>query len=375
MYRVLAELFPYIVFFYLAEAVIYVRRDEWAFISSWLGRFRLEKHGLRIAGIAPTAEVISSYRPALYLTSKGVYSPKGRDAEHRPVTIDDFCFTPFEAISEVHLEDKVVRSGGRVLFKAPSATVARRTATLLEELCRLDPRGRASRLRYVVQEAMDFGTLRSYREQHVESMTLLKIGSSALAGSVFILLPIELFSGSFRFPGLLPVIATLYVAVIIMSASTLRACGLGCRAVASAMAPLLLLPPAGMRAVSLIAREIYSHFDPLALAAELLPAASFLDVARKAYHDIMTAKERTAGTDLVDFWKLREGAWHQLLGKRGLTAKEVLAPPRKSDEASVAYCPRCRAEYQVDREMCADCAVALKAFRDDADSVVSATAV
>jgi hypothetical protein len=373
VYRVLAELFPYIVLFYLVDAIIWVRRHEWALISLWLGSFRLHKHGLHIGGISPTAEVISSYRLPLNVTSQGVYVPASGREEVVTSAADDLHFTPFDAMSEVKAEDKVVRSGSVVLLKAASPAIARRTASLLEELRRVEPQERASCLRRRMHQAVDLDRLRSRREEHADGVSLLRVASTALAASVFVLLPVDLFSGSLPLPGLLPGIAILYATVIITSAAVLRDSGTEARAVASAIAPLLVLPPAAMHAVMVVGREMYADFDPLAVAAELLPLSTFRDLARREYHDIRTAREKTTGTDLGEFWSLRASVWHRVLSKRGLRPEDVLGPPAKSDETSAAYCPRCCAEYQTPRGMCADCAVALEAFGEEGDNTVSAS--
>jgi hypothetical protein len=114
--------------------------------------------------------------------------------------------------------------------------------------------------------------------------------------------------------------------------------------------PLVVFPPAVAHAPSIVARELFLAFEPLAVASRLLARP---DLAR-----LLGPGEDAAGV-------LPDGSWdvQRLVRKlvRASADRDDRRRPRPvpSDRAACSYCPSCLAEYRAGFGRCSDCDVPL----------------
>jgi hypothetical protein len=130
----------------------------------------------------------------------------------------------------------------------------------------------------------------------------------------------------------------------------------------SALASIALFPPNAMHAPLVITKDLYAGFDPLAVAAVLLPADAFHDLARRERHRLEVALAGAQGGDTAGYWRARLDALDRVAADAEVDVKGLAAPPARLDEDAVAYCPVCFAEYRPGFDACADCGAALRAF-------------
>ena len=110
-------------------------------------------------------------------------------------------------------------------------------------------------------------------------------------------------------------------------------------------------PISSLRAADLLGRELLADLEPLAVAAALLPADRFGELAR---HALLDLEERAAAAGAGGSPAAEDEAWlaaalrRALLGlleRRGLSAEALLAPPVPEDDRVLLWCPRCHAQY------------------------------
>jgi hypothetical protein len=148
-----------------------------------------------------------------------------------------------------------------------------------------------------------------------------------------------------------------YLAVLGASVRLLRRSGASGSALFWRVLPLVLFPPAVAHAPSLVARETYLGFEPLAVAAVLLEPQEFrrLEQQRRAEQAAAHAEGRNGSLPQTMTLELvaREA------GRAGVPA---LARPTPVDDTAVAFCPHCREQYRAGFDRCHDCDVALERF-------------
>src|SRR5206468_1383648 len=106
---------------------------------------------------------------------------------------------------------------------------------------------------------------------------------------------------------ILAVLFALHLGIVGLATAMLARAGEAGRPLALAAGALLLVPIESMRAPAWVSERLYRRFDPLALTAVALDAATFDRFARATMHRTGQALERAGDTDMADFWRLR--AW------------------------------------------------------------------
>lgn len=119
---------------------------------------------------------------------------------------------------------------------------------------------------------------------------------------------------------------------------------------------MIFSPPAAARAASSLARDLFQDFDPLAVAAVLLPRDELLRRVRAELHGAACAPE-----DLQGFWIARSAALRGMLDVLKIP-REALAPPPKRDPEAESWCPVCDVEYRAGFAVCDDCSLPLVPF-------------
>lgn len=363
MVSFLRDLFPYVVAFYLLDALGYARRGQRLLVAPWGRRFSMRRPGLHWIGPSPTAESVAAHSFPGAITSAGVYAPR-RDLPEEPAVWqpEDLEFAAFDALDRLIVEGRDLRSGPwRMPFATPAA--ARRWGAVLRELRLEPPARRAQRIREVFRDAADVDAAASLRRRHVRLAPALKILCAALFLVVFLLWPWSLYSDALARPPLRPVLlaaAILYVAVVAVSAWMLRLGRAPCRDALWALLSIVAFPPAAIHALTAVPRELYVRFEPPALAALLLSEDELRAYARAEWHRLEAARAAGATSDLAGFWEIRQEMWGAIWRRRGWTREEVLEPPRRADPDAVAYCPLCALQYARGSGVCAECLVPLR---------------
>jgi hypothetical protein len=367
MIALVAELLPYLFLFYLLDGLVVVRRHQWLLAADRPRRFRRLGPGLHLAGALPTSTVFLVEEPPAVLTAGGVQVPR---RDRLPLEREgEPAVTPFEALGPLAVDGRRILAGGAVLVEAATAAGARRWRSLASELRDLEPGARASRLAALASEANDLEAVRGLHRRLAPHLPRLRVLSAILFLAGFVLPPIGLGleDGDGRPAVVYAALAAggaLWAAILALGLRALRGCGVTGRAALSAASPMLLFPPAAIHACSFLFRDLFSGFDPLAVAAALLPSARFRGVARRALQGLAAARDGAADVSERRRWELELGAAETVVRGAGTSPAEVLAAPARRDPSAGGYCPRCEVEYRPGFTSCSDCRVELEAFAD-----------
>jgi hypothetical protein len=132
---------------------------------------------------------------------------------------------------------------------------------------------------------------------------------------------------------------------------------------------IVLSPPAALRAVKYLARDIGSDFHPLAFAASRCSHDEFRDLASWALRDLTFGSEFSPGSDeraadcTTWFRHMFSSAVLSLVHRHGADPKEITAPPPRESEHVRSYCPRCLSQFVISEGVCSDCGrISLRRF-------------
>lgn len=212
----------------------------------------------------------------------------------------------------------------------------------------------------VPPESLDTEAARARLKAFRQETQLLQVLSWGLFVLALLLLPAVLYlhprPERLLEPLLLGILA-LYAGVIGAAAFVvfrLRREGVLKKATLSA---LLLSPIAAARAVPALGRHLFEGFDPLAVAAVLLPRERFVERVRAELHGATFAAER-GDESWRRHWRERKQMLLRLLEKEGV----ALPPPVRNDPEARSWCPFCGGEFKAAEGSCEDCGLPLAGF-------------
>jgi hypothetical protein len=356
----LRQLWPVAAALALLDAVAWVRAGRRLFVS-WLrpvgGRWMMRRPGPSFAGVLPASRE-AAVGPALVLpAADGVYlllDPREADGP-RQFQPDSWTLVPWSADLVLEAEGAELQVGDHRLDLGSAGEAAARCAALTALLDRAGAERRRQAFEAAVAPAVAWGW----------AFFALLFGAFPVA--LYLLPPPPVRAVA----ALLAALALAYGAAL---ASAIRAGRRlrreGVLPAGGTIAPLLLAPPAIVRAAAVLGRDLYHGCDPLAVAALLLPRAALLHLAGAELHGAAAAArpEAGGGDGWRQAWQRRRAAILALLREAGIAEADVLAPPPRRDPAAAAWCPLCGAEVQEETAAregamdCPDCALPLMQY-------------
>ncbi len=361
--------------FYLHDCSLWLERDTLAFIATAFGRWRPVRPHPLLSGAArglipsfrlpPLTAVYLSYpwRIAASPTHVCPVSPTGMPAMAAPHAYD--------AIETVAAADATVIVNGAPFAKCQEPFLAAMTAEFLRRLAALPPKRRHAVLLKALAAALDPGRLETAIRSLARDGFVLRVYCNVLFLYLFLGLPaaVAFLNLVATWPYLLALLIVL-AAVIAVEFHRLHAVRwpadrAGRRSV---LVRLCFFPPLAMRAYDFLAHRIGAHFHPVALALGLADAGTADRVIRETlrhlrYPLLAPDADPIAGAAQAWFREAETSAIRRLLIARGLKPDTYLAPPTKTDDESLTYCPRCETAYAVPSGVCHDCpGVALQAY-------------
>lgn len=349
MQQLIADVLPYFLALYVLDSLAFVRAHEVAFLRPWRA-FGVARPSVVLAGLAPQAEVIVCVELPVRLGAETVGWPSD----------GGWMAVPWDDLGAIEVEQRSLRCGDRAALRLPSPEAAQWLATLLRQL-RAAPAGqRRAQAEKLSDAATDVGAIRKLRLLHLRHARALSLLGATLGIGWFAVLPWAVF-GHGPGPNALPVLALLlvvHVAVCVLSWRTVRACGVRRGSALGILSTFAFLLPAAAHARFVLGRTLYVRFDPLAVAAVLLPAGAFAALARREFH--RNRLEGAAWPFLAAHSGLRERAWQRTLAAAGASAAEVLRAPSSDDSSAATYCPLCALEYRPGFASCSDCGTLLE---------------
>jgi hypothetical protein len=308
--------------------------------------------------------VIACQEWPLRASRAGLYLLDPRRRQPPPfIEAADLFLVPWEELADVTLEGRSLKAGERTLLITPSPGAARLFADRLRALAAAPAEHRLAELERLLAEATDLDGLRDLRRATGDLGRWLKTGSALLFAGLYLGVPLHLYTDArhLTVQPLLVVLGVLHVAVVALSAMTLRRTGAGARSFLAAL-PHLLLPTSAAHALVHLLRDAHHRYDPRALAAALMDRGAFTAFARRELARLAQARAGTASLGLERHWDIEERTWARLLERLGISPAEVARPPPRAETGSSCYCPLCEGEYRDGFARCGDCGAPLRPF-------------
>lgn len=365
MVALLEDVLPWLAVFFVLDAAVQLRRGQVVFTRTGFGRYQLLDSGLHLAGALPFGAALIAYELPFLPTREGVWTfdPDTRAAP--PIVLAEaVSFLPWASLKDVRGESSAVKGAGRVLFRARSPRAARALAAELARLRGAADEEREAGLTRWFEARSDVAAVRARLARVRLPAHLAAVFGTLEAWVLFGALPALALLGADaeRWERAFATLLASHLGAVMCAAWGLARSGASASDVTSALGTLLFFPPYAARAGIHALRDALSDFEPLAVAAVLLPRADFLRRARWELVRTGESRDATRHLGLAPYWDARRRALERLLATAGTSAREVLAPPDPMPDVA-AWCPLCLTEYRAGFVKCADCGVALAPHR------------
>jgi hypothetical protein len=275
--------------------------------------------------------------------------------------------------TSIETEARRVRVGEKLFVDAGSERLAQHMAALMRELSGLSRSKRNARIDAELRQALDVRAIEERIAAFGPATAVLRTACTWELVLVFVLTPVA--CGIWDLQRVwLPLLASLVLAQALIVYSFVRAHRAlhpEARRARRGQAILLSLsPPAAMRALDALSRDLLAEFHPLAAARVLLGEAEFRSFAervlRDAHHPLPVGRE---GTDAeiaaaAESWRERVvEALERFARKQGVPTDLWVQPPAREADDCRTWCPRCTQQFTVESGTCARCwDLALKPF-------------
>lgn len=370
MFELVRELLPFVALIYVFDALTLLGPGHLLFLAELRG-FVVKHPGARLTGLTPWARGYLSDQRRVALTATGVVVPRDVKATgarcYEPASYE---VVPYAALAGLALEHRRLRLGSSRGLQLPSKAHAAALFDDLRQLYRLS--SMKERRRLCAQRVRAAGDLAAFKDRQARVLELRKPLvrlCTVLCAALFIGLPIIVYGDLPRLVlGLwLTALGVGYLLAIwetVRLVKRVRRDEL-CR-LDGFLAPVLLSPPATLRAAVAVIQGVGVGFDPLTLAAALLPRDEALSWLRAELHAIRYALSGHDGEDDAwrELWQSREQLVAILLAELGVTSQDALAALEPRDPTAVAYCPLCDGEYLKAVASCEECDMPLVFFAD-----------
>ncbi len=340
----LAELYAVFLALYLFECLAWVPRRAVGFLAL-LGRPRA-----RIA-FRPNAGWSSSVvvgRPWPPLTPPWFAEPLPVAVDPRGLTLTEDAgrLLAWEALGPVVARDAFVQSGEAWSCKLASRQAALALADGLERIRTATAKKRKGEVERFLDGRFDVAAATARRAAFDRGVRALRVLSNALW--------LALFGGmgvAVATQNMLYLLATAALTIVlwpvnaIVFSRTLRKqtwLAKGYRPELSKRVVTMLSPLSAVRAVDVMARELWAGFDPLAVAAVLLSPRELRSFARP----LLVSVEPREGDPLA-WWRAEVRLrMARVLAGRSIEVDALLAPPARDGAHVTQYCPACLAQYE-----------------------------
>jgi hypothetical protein len=349
------ELFAVLAVLALAEGLAWVPHGAVAFrtflgrggvalrASDWLGNAR---GGFVLGGAWPGTDLFTCELWPLAISPDAV-AAAGAEVD-----------VPLRSGSVVAVDGRRLRVDGHVVGRATSEELTRRLADLLRATCDAPPTERVALITAALAESLDVEAVASRVAACRRAARAPTVAATASSVHALVLAPLACWHyGLARaWPWLLVALLVLGAAVVVATARAargLRSSGVPAR---PGLFVLALAPTSAMRARRYLLREVLAPFHPVAVAAVLCDREGFEAEARSALADARHPTDPSRETDVQRWFRERlDEALIACVDGRGVSPDDLLAAPAPEAAACVAYCPRCRCQYDRTEGTCGNC--------------------
>jgi hypothetical protein len=298
-------------------------------------------------------------------SAAGIFFPTSDQPSENPTgPSDTYRFLPYEEINRLDTDGRSVRINDQAVYKAASPVRAKAIARLIDTVRTSPEAKRQTIVKSHLKESTDLAQLAARATEMGSALFYLKVLCTLLFFDTFLLLPLALYTPLFYYfnlPHLLLTMGLLYLTILCGAGYLYRQIyHVSWGQIVIEMISLLLSPVAAIQAFTHLTKNLYVHFDYLAVATYLLPVAGKESLLRAELYRLDQAKADQSPPALDAFWQLRAEILDQLLTQAGLSRDQLFSPPPQEDESMHSYCPICLAQHRAGFTTCKDCQVSLK---------------
>jgi hypothetical protein len=346
----LAELYALFLILYLFECLAWVPRRTvglFDFAARWRGR-----NAFRPNASWSVSVVFGKPWPPLSPPWLAEPLPFALDPNGVTLIESDQRRIAWEDLGSVSARGYRVESGDLLVATAASRAGAAALAATLEKTRTSPAKKREAGLRKFLDARFDLDAPVDRQAEFRKSVRALRVCSNALWLGLFGGLGVAVFTHS-----MLVLIAAAALSLLLWPINSVvfhftvrrlartwlgRAQGpdLSKRLVA------MLSPISGVRAVDMLAREVWANLDPMAVAAALLPPQDLPKFARP----FMVAMQARDGDDLAWWREENRQRMERVLCKKNVDMTAMFSPPRCEGDRVETYCPSCLAQYEASRK-------------------------
>jgi len=347
--EILAELWPYLLLFHLADGIKHFSSREIGF-SSFLGelkRFRLVPSDSFFLNLLPGGILVRTEQTPLIFTAKRLYFPTDNKLKLESLTADDFGSVDSEQIHAITTDSKKIQLTGEAHLKTNSAIEANFLTNSIKQLYSKSEKKRLALGQKFYRQRMDLSVAESEWTRSRPLFTFVATLSQILAILLFVLLPLCLYTDVVPF----------------VSVNRLhKIYAIGWKKVAVELFLMILSPLSTTQATLHISRNLFYRFDSLVTTALLSPKSDFHHQVRQRLQLNNRLKSGSQQADWIHFWEQEEALIQALVEQSESSMQDVYQAPTQQDKSCISYCPICHNEYRSEYETCHDCQAALQLF-------------
>jgi len=378
-------LFVVLAVLYAWECLCWLRRGGVAF-SSWLSRDWAARHPAALAGnqnggfllatpLPPLGTLFVAHQLPLSFSSDGVLAFVASNVNPGWRPAQSGRFFPWSEVRDVRARGKQLLINGELVIQAGTSGLAHYLASEIKRTVALKSTERTKAIEEMVKASLDLKAIETRRADWQKRSQPIRWLTNLLVVFIFGVAPALIWSLGFALTWLWLLLGLLGLTVItaIMFGRAHRALYPEAHDERFTLTlTIALAPTSAMRAHDALSRPLLETFHPLAAAKVLLSDAAFKEFARRILIDLRHPQlplgpnePPTAQTTETSFRQTALTATEQFLTQHGLKPSELCRPPERSEVSSLAYCPRCEAQFTSVDGQCADCGgLALVAFEN-----------
>ncbi|HVX83827.1 MAG TPA: hypothetical protein VH253_03340 [Phycisphaerae bacterium] len=368
---------------YLSESLLWVRRGTVVLRALAGRRFRVmhPSAGFGSTGVGlvllnplpPLGTAFLCHQWPLSVTPEAVCSfvPNVINVHDRPTHLGHHVF--FADVEEIAHDGRTLTINGKAFARVNSERMAEDFAGFLGKLRELPEGRRGAAIDAALAEWMSVRRVRRRVRRYRRESRVLRVYSHGVLVVLFGAIPACI--GLMQFRPWLPASLAVLVALLAGTAATFFAAHRrlfpGSRMERWKVAATLFLAPTNaIRANDALSRELLAGSHPAAAALEVCGAAERRAFLRRILLDVEHPMSPRYPSDdpgvraTVDGFQSRlKASLHGAIAAAGEDVAALLAAPAAEEAASVAYCPRCDAQYVRADAVCGPCNdMALAAF-------------
>jgi hypothetical protein len=316
---------------------------------------------------SPRSEVIVGSALPIAISPEGIVA--NSSFTMRPMRGE---FISFEQMLQIEVEQRRLLINGVQYVTAATEVQAANLANFLQIAKRTNSKDRASKIESFIAQSLNSESAGSRLEEFADKTADLRLDSFGLLIVVFLISPFLVWK--WKLVATWPFLLTYLMVNVAFIAWDFHIANRELFpkiriARWSTIAIIVLSPPAALRAVKYLARDIGSDFHPLAFAAYRCSHDGFRDLASWVLRDLTFGSELSPGSDeraadcTTWFRHIFSSAVLSLVHRHGDDPKELTAPPPRESKHVRSYCPRCLSQFVVSDGVCSDCGrISLRQF-------------